>query len=165
MILVEEKDKRFYLDKSTIESAGMGVFALEDIAVGSVLEIIGVMIDVGSISDQCSSFASNYKFAAKFSGEYNRHIIPLGFGGMVNHTVDKKNQNVELRYIKRNTNNENAGSAVYYFIKDVKKGQEILGNYGEKWNNKIEEKNDWQMFLDLELYNLRHLRGGQNARN
>ena len=159
MILVEEKDKRFYLEKSKIEDAGIGVFASENINAGSVLEIIGVMVKIGSISDQCSQFASNYKFAADFSDKYDRHIVPLGFGGMVNHTNDKNQQNVELRYIKRSTNNEASGSAVYYFIKDVKKGEEILGNYGKKWNNKIEEKNDWQMFLDLELYNLKYLKG------
>ena len=31
MMLIEEKDKRFHVKESTIENAGMGVFASEDI--------------------------------------------------------------------------------------------------------------------------------------
>ena len=67
-------------------------------------------------------------------------------------------QNVELRYIKHTSSNNAAGSAVYYFIKDVKANEEILGNYGQLFELKMNEEKYWQMFLDLELYNLKQLK-------
>jgi hypothetical protein len=158
MILVEEKDNRFYIKESKIPNAGLGVFANEDIKKDSFLEIIGVMVDVNSISDHCTSYAKNYKFAANFADKYDRHIVPMGFGGIVNHTEDQNLQNVELRYIKHSSSNAAAGSAVYYFIKNVKKDEEILGNYGQLFELKMNEDKYWQMFLDLELYNLKQLR-------
>jgi hypothetical protein len=158
MIFLEENDKRFYLNKSTIESAGVGVFASEDIPKDSVMEILGFMVGVGSAADQCTNYAKDYKFAANFEGKYDRHIIPIGFGGMVNHTQDSNLQNVELRYVRHSSSNVAAGSAVYYFIKDVKKDQEILGNYGQQFELKITEEEYWQRFLDLELYNLKQLK-------
>ena len=51
-----------------------------------------------------------------------------------------------------------AGSAVYYFIRDVKKDEEILGNYGQQFQLKMDENKYWQMFLDLELYNLKEIK-------
>lgn len=158
MIFLEEKDKRFYIAQSTIEEAGLGVFAAEDIPKDSVLEILGFMVDVGSVADRCTNYARNYKFAANFADKYDRYIVPIGFGGMVNHAKSLEDQNVELRYIKHNSSNIAAGSAVYYFIKDVKKDQEILGNYGEEFEKAINEQKYWQRFLDLELYNLGKLK-------
>lgn len=157
-MLIEEKDNRFYIDKSDINNAGFGVFASQDISEGDYLEIIGVMVNVNSVADRCTKFANKYKFAANFSDKYSRHIIPMGFGAIVNHTNDKNLQNVELRYIKHNSKNISAGSAVYYFIKDIKKGQEVLGNYGEEFDKIITEENYWEMFLDLELYNFKKLK-------
>lgn len=159
MILIEEKDKRFYIDKSSIQDAGKGLFAAEDISKDSYLEIIGIMVNVNSVCDMCTEYANNYKFAANFANKYDRHIIPIGYGALVNHTDNKDIQNVEIRYLKTNLSNEASGSAVYYFIKDVKKGEEILGNYGEEWKGKIEEENHWQMLIDLDLYNLKQLKG------
>lgn len=158
MMLIEEKDKRFHVKESTIENAGMGVFASEDIKKDSYLEIIGVMVNVDSVADQCTNFAKDYKFAAQYEDKYTRHIIPMGYAAIINHATEKQYQNVEIRYINKNNNNPAASSAVYYFIKDVKKGEEILGNYGEKWQTRIVEDADWQMFLDLQLYNLGNLK-------
>lgn len=158
MILVEEKDNRFYIKQSGIQNAGLGVFAKEEIKKDSFLEIIGVMVNINSTADNCTNYAKDYKFAANFADKYDRHIVPMGFGGMVNHTEDKNLQNVELRYLKHSSSNSAAGSAVYYFIKDVKKDEEILGNYGQLFESKINEDKYWQMFLDLELYNLKQLK-------
>jgi SET domain-containing protein len=158
MILVEEKDERFYIKESTIENAGLGVFAKQDIKKDSYLEIIGVMVNVNSVADKCTDYAKNYKFAANFSDKFDRHIIPMGFGGIINHTENPNFQNVELRYIKHTSSNNAAGSAVYYFIKDVKANEEILGNYGQLFELKMNEEKYWQMFLDLELYNLKQLK-------
>jgi len=158
MMLVEEKDKRFYIKESNIKDAGMGVFASEDIKKESYLEIIGVMVNVGSVSDQCTDFAKDYKFAAQYEDKYTRHIIPMGYAAIINHATEEKDQNATIRFINKNNKNPAASSAVYFFTKDIKKDDEILGNYGEKWQTRIAEDADWQMFLDLELYNLKKLK-------
>lgn len=157
MISIEEKDKRFYISESTQPNAGRGLFASEDIKKGEYLEVIGILVEKDSISDICTSYANAFKFAADYSDTYTKHLIPMGYGGIVNHANEKINQNVEIRYIKKNSSN----ICVYYFIKDVKKGEEILGNYGKEWERSkgdSEEDQEWQTFLNLGLYNLGKLK-------
>jgi hypothetical protein len=166
MIEIEEKDKRFYIDNSTQPNAGRGLFASESIKKGDYLEVIGVSTTKDSISDICTSYANAFKFAADYSDSYKKHIIPMGYGGIVNHANNKKDQNVEIRYIKKNSDY----ICIYYFIKDVKKGEEILGDYGEGWKilenwaketnkeNTDENMEEWFSFLDLGLYNLGKLK-------
>lgn len=166
MINVEEKDSRFYISESTQPNAGRGLFASKDIKKGDHLEVIGVMVDKNSIADICTSYANAFKFAADYSDSYKKHIIPMGYGGIVNHANEKKDQNVEIRYVKKESKNV----CVYYFIKNVKKDEEILGDYGEgwrvldKWAKEIksddtsEDLEDWFSFLDLDLYNLGKLK-------
>ena len=47
------------------------------------LEVVGVMVSRDSRSDRCSHFCDHHKFRV---GE-DRLLIPLGFGGMVNHSL------------------------------------------------------------------------------
>lgn len=166
MINIEEKDLRFYIGESTQPNAGRGLFASVDIKKGDHLEVIGIMVDKDSVSDECTSYANAFKFAANYSDSYQKHIIPMGYGGIVNHANDKKDQNVEIRYVKKNSEN----ICVYYFLRDVKKGEEILGDYGDGWKNlniwaqqigfdsQEEDIKDWISFLDLGLYNLGKLK-------
>jgi len=166
MINIEEKDLRFYIAESTQPNAGRGLFASENLKKGDYLEVVGVIVDKDSISDVCTSYADAFKFAANYSDSYKKHIIPMGYGGIVNHANYKKDQNVEIRYIKKNSEN----ICVYYFLRDVKKGEEILGDYGDGWKNlnkwaekigfdsKEEDIKDWISFLDLGLYNLGKLK-------
>jgi hypothetical protein len=162
MIVVEETDKRFYLKESTIKAAGMGVFAKESLKKGDYLEIIGVAVKVDSIANQCTAFAANYKFAAK-AADYDRLIIPMGYGGMVNHT-DGQGQNAQIEY-KKGLKSSHAGQAAYVFTRDIEAGEEILGNYGDhwdalfKWSVEYKEsaekmEKDWETFLKYDLYNL-----------
>jgi hypothetical protein len=146
-MIIKETDGRFYLNDSLIEDAGMGLFANVDINEGEILEVVGFKVKKDSVEDICTRYANDYKFS---SPDPEFYIVPIGFGGMVNHTSDPHMQNVEIRHINNST--------VYYFIKNVKKNQEILGYYGEKWNEKLNEEAAWQMFLDLELYNLEELK-------
>lgn len=170
MIIIEENDDRFYLAKSTQLNAGMGVFASKNLQKGDFIKIIGVMVKKNSISDACTSYANNYKFAAAYDGEYDMHIIPMGFGGMINHANDRQDQNAEIRYIDHKITNDSNGHAIYYFIKDIKKDEEVLGNYGENWKNAIQwiqkipkliedlEEKEWNRFLNFNLYNLDKLK-------
>lgn len=156
MILVQEKDERFYIKKSTIKDAGYGVFASRDIKKGEFLEIIGVMVNKDSISDFCTYYAKDYKFAANFEEKFDKHIIPMGFGAIINHTDDSQKQNAELRYEKHSLINPSGSSAIYYFIKDINKDEEILANYG--WEHQVlSDEKYWKMFLELNLYNLSKL--------
>jgi len=164
LILIEETDTRFYLDESTIKNAGLGVFAKEAIKVGERIEIIGVAVKYGSVADQCTAYANNYKFSATAKNA-DRKIVPVGYGGMVNHTNDLDKQNVHLDHSKSNKNHPHAGQAIYTFFRNVRSGEEILGNYGDDWDNLLEWKeknksfaeegqNEWETFLSFDLYKL-----------
>jgi len=166
MIHVEEKDLRFYISESTQNGAGLGLFASEDIKKGEDLEIIGVEVDVGSPADLCTSYANSFKFAADGSESHKRHLVPVGYGGMANHANEKNDQNVEIKHIKDPKGNK----VVYRFIKDVAKGEEILGDYGEGWkslmswtketivNSSKDDMEEWVSFLEKDLYNLGKLK-------
>ena len=172
MILVKETDERFYLAKSKLPNAGTGVFAKVSLEKGDWLEIIGAQVEVGSLADKCTAYGKNYKFAASGSiknGErvidHTRLVIPMGFGGMVNHAPNRGMQNVEIGYLQKPTRNPAAGKAVYYFLRNIAKNEEILGNYGEDWggvfdwvsscatfSNDIET--EWERFMGHDRYNL-----------
>ncbi len=171
-MLIEETDDRFYLKESTVPNAGMGVFSKEDIEKGEFLEIIGVQVKMNSIADQCTQYANKYKFAAtgklikeQKKIEHDRLVMPVGFGGMVNHAPSAELQNAEIWYRQGAKRNSAAGQAVYRFIRNIKKDEEILGNYGEEWQGvmdwvgeKAEEvENDWETFLSHNLYSLGEL--------
>ncbi len=76
-----ERDDRFYLAASTIPGAGQGVFARVPLAPGDRFEVIGVLVPADSVSDRCSAFADHHKFRVG-----NEVLIPLGYGGMANHS-------------------------------------------------------------------------------
>lgn len=166
MILVSESDDRFYISDSTQPDAGRGLFAARDIAEGEHLEVVGVMVDRDSPADLCTAYADAFKFAADYEGSYTRHIIPMGYAGIINHANDRKDQNVEIRHVGK------AGrtKCVYHFIRGVSKGEEILGDYGEGWKGLAEwsgavngsadesEEREWLSFLGRGLYNLDKLK-------
>lgn len=166
MILIQERDERFHIGESTQPKAGRGLFASKDIRAGDDLEVIGVSVEMGSPADICTSYADSYKFAADYADSYTRHIIPMGYAGMVNHANDPNEKNVEIKYVSK----KGAIVCVYRFLRDVRKGEEILGDYGEGWKSLAEwskgrigcadesEEQEWRSFLDLGLYNLNRLR-------
>ena len=172
MITITENDNRFYVRESTLPDAGLGLFARVKIPKGSFIEIIGVMVKRGSVADQCTRFAENYKFAAS---DKDYCLIPMGYGGMVNHANTKEQQNVVIKNVKAKVPNKKikelrgilsfTGEAVYYFTRDVEPDEEILGDYGHeykahhKWIADQNEmfnnlENDWIKFLSFGLYNL-----------
>ena len=173
MILVEETDDRFYIKESTIPKAGMGVFAKVPLKKDDYLEIIGVRVKTKSTSDLSTHYANKYKFASRGkidktnarTTDFSQMIVPMGFGGMINHSPSPAQQNVEIWYRNGSTRNAAAGMAVYRFLRDIEPDEEVLGNYGEIWEgimnwagNKAEEiKDDWETFLAHDLYNLGQL--------
>jgi hypothetical protein len=172
MYLIEENDTRFYIKESTIPGAGLGVFAKCPLKTGDFLEIIGAQVEVGSIADQCTHFADKYKFAAtgKIKGgkrviEHTRKIVPFGYGGMVNHAPTPEQQNAVIDYHKTPIQPA-AGQAIYRFTRDIERDEEVLGNYGEHWQNMlawagnkaVDVDRDWETFLAYDLYNLGRLK-------
>ena len=134
MILFEENDDRFYISYSTMRGAGRGVFAARDIKSGEILPITGVLVRTGSTADRTTCFLDRYKFASETSKTEDGiqlsgyTICPLGFAALVNHTNSKRKQNVEISYIGEDSTY--SCRAVYRFLRDVRKDEEILGNYG-----------------------------------
>jgi hypothetical protein len=164
MILIEETDDRFYLAESTVPHAGKGVFAKVDLPKGEYLEIIGAFVENLSLTDECTNYARDYKFAAR-KEKSTRKIVPFGFGGMVNHALSDDQMNAVIDYRKGSKRNQNASDCCYRFIKDIKAGEEILGHYGEWWENVFswanesesilnDEADECRTFLDHGLYNL-----------
>lgn len=164
MYLVEETDDRFYVKDSTIPNAGLGCFAKERIQAGDCLEVIGVYVKCKSPADICTAYANRYKFAARENFTY--YIVPLGWGGMVNHTDDKTRQNVELRWKKgRSKKSQHSGDVVYVALRDIEADEELLGHYGEaiameiKWAAEnaaafAQMEKEWEAFLAWDLYNM-----------
>lgn len=168
MITIEETDDRFYISESTLPDAGRGLFAKVPIKKGDHLEIIGVQVKAGSIANACTEFGNKYKFAA--NAKKKEIVIPMGYGGIVNHAPEKASQNVAITYIEnRKPKNPAAGNVVYSFLRDVETDEEILGNYGDDWsrvlswagemNEKKKElpEEQWETFLSFALYNLDYL--------
>ena len=176
MIIFEEEDDRFYIGESTIKGAGKGLFAARRIGEGEFLPITGVMVRRGGVADRCTHHFNAYKFAANVKrkgdlvdmGDYS--IVPLGYAGIVNH--DESRQNVEIRYVgdQHPQRSPHAGKAVYWFVREVGKDEEVIGNYGRVWNDIIKrtheirdgvtyEKKDWEQFLEFDLNGIGDLVG------
>src|SRR3990167_4871707 len=130
MHLISEEDHRFYVKESTLPNAGMGCFTRVPLKPGDYLEVIGVYVSCNGPADKCTHYANRYKFAAKEN--YTCYIVPMGYGGMVNHANEPSQQNVEIRWIKHmGKKSQHAGEIVYMVIKDIAVDEELLGNYGE----------------------------------
>jgi len=82
-MVMTEDDDRFIISTSTILNAGSGLFARKLLEKGERLEVIGVLLRAGSVADLCTRYADCYKFRV---GEFL--LIPVGFGGMVNHSIE-----------------------------------------------------------------------------
>lgn len=164
MIFIEETDTRFYIAPSSLLNAGNGCFAKIPLKKDDWLEIIGVYVRTDGLADQCTDYATRYKFAG--NKKLDAKIVPMGFGGMVNHSDDPKIRNCELICDKSlNKRSQHTGQIAYKFTRDIKIGEEIIGNYGINVGqsiNKIAEnlefmssnKEQVQTLLKYDLYNL-----------
>ena len=119
MQCVEELDNRFYIKESEQYNSGKGLFAKESIKSGSKLDIIGVV----ATSRECVEYTDGYNFVI----EDGKCWVPLGYGALVNHASNPKDQNVDYEVVN--------GQPIYRFIKDVTENEEILANYGAGFAN------------------------------
>jgi hypothetical protein len=120
MKCVGESNKNFYISKSTQQGAGQGLFATKDLKKGDALLIVGVIAK----ARECVRYADNYSFVTN-EGEC---WVPLGFGAIVNHANNPAHQNVEYA---------NDPLPEYRLLRDIKKDEELLTNYGAGFANTL----------------------------
>ena len=82
-MLIDETETRFYVADSTISGAGNGLFTKATMRMGDRFEVIGVLVRRDSLSDKCTHFCDHHKFRV---GE-DLLLIPMGIGGMANHSL------------------------------------------------------------------------------
>lgn len=82
MVVMNETDERFYVGPSRIPGAGNGLFARVPLATGERLEVIGVLVEPESLADRCTEYADAHKLRVD-----GLLLIPLGFGGLANHSL------------------------------------------------------------------------------
>lgn len=163
MIKIQETDERFEIGESRIPGAGFGLFAAVPIKKNDYLEIIGVMVDVGETSHICTKFANFYKFAAEPLNEFCHAVIPCGYAALVNHADSPANQNVAISHMPtdRVPRNKDSGRVVYMAIRDIRAGEEILGNYNRKGLAEAAKKEDdlmrWKQLLEINFYGLKRI--------
>jgi hypothetical protein len=117
MKVLAESDDRFFVSESKIPGAGKGLFAKVPLAQGDRLEVIGVLVPAGSASDFCTQYADRYKFRVG-----DLLLIPLGFGGMVNHS---RNPNME-KLIE-------GQSITLVTTRPISAGEELTFQYGDRF--------------------------------
>jgi hypothetical protein len=115
-MVIAESDPRFYIADSTIPGAGRGLFAKFPLVAGDELPVIGVLIPADTTSDECTGYADPYKFRVG-----DLLLIPLGYGGMVNHSSQAANMEKVI-----------IGDAVCLrALRPIKAGEELLFSYSE----------------------------------
>jgi SET domain-containing protein len=117
---------KIYIAKSPIH--GLGVFANKDIPKDEIIEITP-LIDIEVTPDNDSKILYHYRFSYVVNGKITKLVIPLGYGGVYNHS---NIPNASWRL------NENLDMFEFYSIKDIKEHEEICTSYGneEYWNSR-----------------------------
>ena len=113
-MIVNEADERFYVADSSIPDAGKGLHAKVALAEGDRFEVIGVLVQRDSESDRCTHFADQHKFRV---GD-DLLLIPMGYGGMANHS---STPNMEKVF---------EGERVFLrMLRAIEPGEELLFSY------------------------------------
>jgi hypothetical protein len=113
-MIVNETDPRFYVAESAIEGGGNGLFAKVALAKGDRLAVIGVLIERDTETDKCTHFADQHKL--RVGEEYL--LIPLGYGGMINHSSTPNMEKVT------------EGTDLYMSaLRDIEAGEELFFSY------------------------------------
>ena len=112
---IVENDERFYVNTSTIPGAGDGLFAKTFLAEGERLEVLGVLVPAGSVSDVCTRYADCYKFRVG-----DLLLIPLGFGGW---STNSRNPNLKKAI--------DGKKAYLRTTRPIQPGEELFFTYGE----------------------------------
>jgi SET domain-containing protein len=109
------------------EAKGLGVFATEDIALHEIIETVGVLT-IPSYDKEGKPVLHDYRFAFPMGPSPQEHVIGLGYASFYNHS-DKPNAMW--------TNNPIQRGFMFYALRFIKAGEEILVYYGDEkyWAN------------------------------
>jgi uncharacterized protein len=108
--------KKILIKQSTIPDSGLGVFALEDIAEGEIIEVAPILIlEFTDFIDTRWNLLFEYYFWLD-----DFVVLALGYGGVYNHSKTPNAKYEISREYKTIT---------YTALKEIKKGEEILFNY------------------------------------
>ena len=122
------------IKKSSIDGAGLGIFAKKDFNPFDVIEYCHIIV-----FDWRQKYLQDFS-VAKYAytyycecGECKKHgkvlVLPLGFGAIYNSSLEKSESNCEF-YINIHTPVQ-----IFYAIKKIKAGEEILTYYGDNYVN------------------------------
>ncbi|MEX0595200.1 MAG: SET domain-containing protein [Candidatus Paceibacterota bacterium] len=106
---------KIYLKKSKIH--GLGIFALEDIATGEVIETCPVLI-LSKKDTETIDKTELYNYY--FSWKNQTSALALGFGSIYNHAYIP-NARYKTNYLRK--------QIIFIATKDINKDQEITVNY------------------------------------
>lgn len=129
--------KKVYVAPSSIKNAGRGVFALEDLSKGEIIEICPLLeVAVDDVFALTDSLLGTYYFS--FTDEPDKVAIALGYGSIYNHS-----------YHPNSTYKKNSKDKTLEFktIKAIKKDEEITVNY-----NRGEPDSRDQLWEDIPPY-------------
>ncbi len=116
LIEIDESCDKFYVAESTIENAGMGLFAKEPLPMGFKLDIVGFFVQKNTPSEICTRHARDYRI--QYQGDW--FLIPTGWAAMANHT--RSNPNAIL--VK-------SDSLFLQMTRPIAKNEEILYEYSD----------------------------------
>ena len=136
MLPMAESDPRFSLRSSTIPGAGTGLFSNTALQPGDRLEVVGILIEKDSLADRCTAYADTHKFQMG-----NQLLIPLGFGGMVNHSATPNMIKV-------------AEGTVLYLeaIRTIPKGEELFFCYSDYARKRFNLDNNIKNMMGFSFY-------------
>ncbi len=118
---------KIYIQNSKISGAGRGVFALQNIKKGTVIETCpAIHISKYDFSNVNQSILTTYFFSPDKDKE--NLLLALGFGSLYNHSY-QPNAKYKINSKEQNLN--------FIAIRDIKKNEEITINYkGQNSKNK-----------------------------
>ncbi len=116
--VVVSHDNKLIVKDSLIPNAGRGVFANKDFKKGEIVEVCPLISDKDE--NIKNSVVKNYTFKNKFKDE---EVLVFGLCSMYNHS---DNNNIEH-------DQDGKGNMIYTAGRDIKKGEELYVNYGQKY--------------------------------
>ena len=108
--------------------AGLGVFATEDIALHEIFEYAAVL-SIPNIDKEDRPILHDYRFGFPMGAKTKENVIGLGYASFYNHN-DKPNARWE--------NDPRQRGFLFYAVRTIKAGEEILVDYGgeEYWKQR-----------------------------
>jgi len=104
------------------EGKGLGVFATEDIALHEIFEQVAVL-SIPNVDKEDKTILHDYRFAFPMGAQAKEHVIGLGYASFYNH-----NDNPNARWV----NDPRQRGFIFYALRHIKAGEEILVFYGGK---------------------------------